>query len=175
MFHPHPPAPENPTPTQTLKTPSGEQHPGNWLIQYKKTYHTAVTWWTQSQILSLSWEDQNNLNDCYLKRIVCHSVHSLSCLKQHDENSAETGATLWHGRCQLKSCSPADWQQWHFMVGRHSFWVLCLKLDLLLCPSLMKCLNMVLDVSCYLWAFEFRHYFYMPFLTGHHWNRSGEK
>lgn len=75
-----------------------------------------------------------------------------SCLKQHDENSTKTEATLWHGRCQFKSHSLTDWQQRHFMVGRHSFWVLCLKLDLSPGPYPMKCLNIFLDISRYLWV-----------------------
>lgn len=50
---------------------------------------------------------------------------------------------------------PADWQQWHFMVGRHSFWMLCLKLDLP--PSPLRCLNMFVDFFFFHVAFDVGH------------------
>lgn len=137
----------NPTPAQTLSIHSGEWH--NLNLKTKR-HHTGMIPSTPFHLLYLVCHvETNTIWAIVIWTILFTYVYYCSCWKQQDENSIKTDATLWHGRCQFKSHSLNDWQQWHFMVGRHLFSVLCLKLDLSLCPSPLKCLNICLDVSCH--------------------------
>lgn len=148
------------TPVQSLRSHSEEQYPLNFLHTKR---HIILIWLLQRHFIYwVCHVETKTIWAIVIWTIYSVTVFTICCHLKRDENSTQTEATLWHGCCQLKSCSATDWQRRHFMVAGHSFWVLCLKLDLSPCPSPMKCLNISLYVLSSV-GFDFRHSFFVPF------------
>lgn len=144
---------------KTVTAPSGVQWTGKKTEQKIKTLNI----YKLQIVVSSTWKDKQ-VNGLFLTCITSSELNQVTCA--HRVNLRLRGVELFlfiriicvweritrspnrqeppHVVTDASLYLPADWQQWHFMVGRHSFWMFCLKLDLR--PPPLRCLNMLVDL-----------------------------